>query len=323
MKSSRMKSVFIGFDGLRAGWSLSLFLVLLAALSAGLNVVMRLAHVVPKRPDIASGFSPALVLLSDSSLFFGTLLVTWILSTIEGRRLGVYGINAKRALPNFMTGLGLGVTCLALLVLILWQGGFLAVDGRLLTGAPAWSYGGVWLLAFLAVAFGEEYLARGYLLFTLSRGLAGLYAWLWRTPHAKALGFWTAALLVSILFGLGHGKNPGESPLGLLCAAFSSVLFAFSLWRTGSLWWAIGFHASWDWAQSFLFGVADSGYTVQHHLLATHPLGQPLLSGGATGPEGSIFCLAIFILAAAILLLTGRASSRGYAGLDQHPSPTS
>jgi hypothetical protein len=138
-----MKSVFIGVDGLRAGWSLSLFLVLLAALSAGLNVLAKLAHVVPKRPDIASGFSPALVLLSDLSLFLGTLLVTWILSTIEGRRLGVYGINAKRALPNFMTGLGLGVTCLSLLVLILWKSGFLAVDGRLLAGTAAWSYGAI------------------------------------------------------------------------------------------------------------------------------------------------------------------------------------
>jgi hypothetical protein len=150
------------------------------------------------------------------------------------------------------------------------------------------------------------------LLFTLSRGLAGLYAWLFSTRHSKALGFWTAALLVSILFGLGHGKNPGESPLGLLCASLASVLFALSLWRTGSLWWAIGFHAAWDWAQSFLFGVADSGYKVQHHLLATRPLGPPLWSGGATGPEGSIFCLAIFIPVAAILLLIVPAADPGH-----------
>ncbi len=82
------------------------------------------------------------------------------------------------------------------------------------------------------------------------------------------------------------------------------MVFCLSLWRTGSLWWAIGFHTSWDWAQSFLYGVADSGIIAQHHLLATHPAGKSLLSGGATGPEGSIFVLAILTLIAVIILFT-------------------
>lgn len=64
---------------------------------------------------------------------------------------------------------------------------------------------------------------------------------------------------------------------------------AFSLWRTESLWWAIGCHAAWDWAESFLFGTADSGLLTNHHLLASHPVGKPLLSGGLTGPEGSVW----------------------------------
>src|ERR1700723_2602061 len=106
------------------------------------------------------------------------------------------------------------------------------------------------------------------------------------------------------LFGLGHGRNPGESPIGLLSAGLASMVFCFSLWRTGSLWWAIGFHTSWDWGQSFLYGVADSGLTVQHHLLATHPAGKPILSGGTTGPEGSIFIVAILALVTAIILFT-------------------
>ena len=73
-------------------------------------------------------------------------------------------------------------------------------------------------------------------------------------------------------------------------------MFAFSLWRTGSLWWAIGLHAAWDWAQSFLFGVADSGGISTHRLLSTHPVGPAWLSGGATGPEGSIFVLLVMLL---------------------------
>jgi hypothetical protein len=150
----------------------------------------------------------------------------------------------------------------------------------------------------------EEYLTRGYLQYTLTRGLAGIYQAAFKTRHSEALGFWTAAVIFSILFGLSHSSNPGESPIGELAAGLAGLVFCFSLWRTGSLWWAIGFHTSWDWAQSFLYGVADSGLMVQHHLLATHPVGKPILSGGATGPEGSIFIIAILALISVIILFT-------------------
>ena len=150
----------------------------------------------------------------------------------------------------------------------------------------------------------EEYLVRGYLQYTLTRGLAGLYEWVFKTRHSAALGFWTAAMMFSLLFGLGHSGNPGESPIGLLSAGLAGFVFCLSLWRTGSLWWAIGFHTSWDWGQSFLYGVADSGLMAQHHLLATHPVGKPILSGGATGPEGSIFIIAVLAVAILIILFT-------------------
>lgn len=90
----------------------------------------------------------------------------------------------------------------------------------------------------------------------------------------------------------------------LACNSPRGTVFCLSLWRTGSLWWAIGFHASWDWAQSFLYGVADSGLIVQHHLLATHPVGKPILSGGATGPEGSIFILPVMAVVSCIIIFT-------------------
>ena len=41
---------------------------------------------------------------------------------------------------------------------------------------------------------------------------------------------------------------------------------------------------------------------VQHHLLATHPVGKPILSGGVTGPEGSIFVLPILALISFIII---------------------
>ncbi|HTU60556.1 MAG TPA: hypothetical protein VMF89_19025, partial [Polyangiales bacterium] len=88
---------------------------------------------------------------------------------------------------------------------------------------------------------------------------------------------------------------------------------AFSLWRTGSLWWAIGLHAAWDWAQSFLFGVADSGSVSAYRLMSTHPVGSPWLSGGATGPEGSVFVLPVMLLITLVAVLTLPRTNRSFS----------
>jgi hypothetical protein len=226
------------------------------------------------------------------------------MSKIEHRPNSVYGFGDSRKVQHFFAGMGWGIICLSLLILTLLKAGLLVIDGRLLFGRDILRYGAIWLFGFFLVGLLEEYLTRGFVQYTLTRGLAGLYQWAFKTRHSAALGFWTSAVIFSILFGLGHGKNQGESPIGLLSAGLAAMVFCFSLWRTGSLWWAIGLHTSWDWGQSFLYGVPDSGTMVQHHLLATHPVGKPILSGGTTGPEGSIFIVAILALVALIILFT-------------------
>jgi membrane protease YdiL (CAAX protease family) len=302
---STLRKIFMGKDGLRAVWSMLIFIALLVAIGFCANFIGHKLY-----PSAANGSKPgsevppSFLVTGELIPFLILLFVTWIMSKIERRPNSIYGLGGSRKLPHFFAGLVWGVICLSLLVLILVKTGLLVIDSRLLFGSDALRYGAIWLLGFLLVGLFEEYLVRGYLQYTLTRGLAGFYQWAFKTRHSAALGFWTSAVLFSILFGLGHGKNPGESPIGLLSAGLAGLLFCFSLWRTGSLWWAIGFHTSWDWAQSFLYGVADSGMMAQHHLLATHPVGKPILSGGATGPEGSIFIVAVLALGSLIIVFT-------------------
>ena len=316
-QTSTLRKIFIGEDGLRAGWSLLIFLAMFFATAYCINaIVHKLYPAVPKDSKAMSEAmgSPRFMLIGESLQFLLVLLLSWIMSKIEHRPASVYGFGDSRKFSHFFAGLGWGVTCLSLLVLTLWKTGLLVIDGRLLFGSDVVRYGAIWLLGFLLVGLFEEYATRGYVQYTLTRGLAGFYRWAFKTRHSAALGFWTSALILSFLFGFGHKSNPGESPVGLLSAGLVALVFCLSLWRTGSLWWAIGVHASWDWGQSFLYGVADSGLMVQHHLLATHPAGKIILSGGTTGPEGSIFILAILVLLSLIIIFTlprakyGRAS---------------
>ena len=297
--------IFIGKDGLRAGWSLLVFIALLAAVFIAASLVIHKIH--PHNPSAAKKMpeiSLKVAFINESIPLAIVIFVTWIMSKIERRPTSVYGLGGSRKVAHFFAGLAWGVVCLSLLVLSLWKTGLLAVDRRLLFGSDILRYGAMWLLGFLLVGLFEEYFIRGYVQYTLTRGLAGFYRWASNTRHSEAFGFWTSAVILSFLFGLSHGRNPGESPIGLLSAGLVGMVFCLSLWRTGSLWWAIGFHGAWDWSQSFLYGVADSGAMVQHHLLAAHPVGKPILSGGATGPEGSIYIVAALGIVSLIILLT-------------------
>jgi len=311
-RPSTLRKIFIGEDGLRAGWSLLIFLAIVAAIGFCANRIAHKLHAPDPKPG--AEMSPLFGIIAEAIPFIIVVLVSWIMSKIERRPISVYGLGDSRKFSHFFSGMAWGIVCLSLLIFTLWKTGLLVFDSRLLFGGDILRYGAIWLFGFLLVGLLEEYLTRGYVQYTLTRGLASIYQWAFKTRHSATLGFWTSAILISILFGLGHKSNPGESPVGLLSAGLAAMVFCFSLWRTGSLWWAIGLHTSWDWGQSFLYGVADSGIMVQHHLFATHPVGKPILSGGTTGPEGSIFILAVLALIAVITIFTlpqtryGRAS---------------
>ena len=319
-RPSTLRHVFFGTDGLRAGWSILLFIAMFAAFMFVVHFIAVKIHPPTHQtsPDHTIPFY--FMLLNEVAPLLGVAIVSWIMSKVEHRPVGVYGLGGTRKLPHFIAGLAWGIICLTPFILMLWKTGFLVFDQRLLFGTDIFRYGAQWLALFFAVGLLEEYFTRGYLQYTLTRGLAGIFQWAFKTPHGKALAFWTSAIIFSMLFGFAHGSNPGESPIGLLTAGIASMMFCLVLWRTGSLWWAIGFHTTWDWGQSFLYGVADSGIMVQHHLLATHPVGRPLLSGGTTGPEGSILILPIIVLIVAVIVFTLPRTNAGYTVLEERPA---
>lgn len=307
---SRLRWIFFGADGLRVGWGLLMFIVPFLALEFAVGTVVNKLYPPTPGPMV---FRLRDMIIAEPLMFLIVLLITWVVSKIERRPISVYGLGGSRRLPHFFAGLVWGVVSVSLLVLTLWKSGLLVIDRRLLFGSSIFRYGALWLIVSLFIGLFEENYSRGYPQYTLARGLVGFYQWAFKTRHSAALGFWTAALVFSILFSLEHASNKGESPIGLLTVVLVAMVFCLSLWRTGSLWWAIGFHAAWDWSESFLYGVADSGLMTQHHIYTTHAVGKPILSGGATGPEGSVFVIPILALVILGILFTVPRSSGGYA----------
>jgi membrane protease YdiL (CAAX protease family) len=305
-----LRYILFGPEGLRAGWGITLFLAIYYATARCLQPVRQFVlHAPPLHGDPLSARQTYSM---EGAGIVAALVAMGLMARLERRRAAAYGLDRQSRARSFFGGLMWGLALLSLLVYLLRACGLLVFDARLLTGGAALRYGLVWLAGFLLVSVREELFSRGYLQFTLTRGLRSIFSWLFGTRHANALGFWIAAAALSYVFGAGHSANPDESPLGLLAAGLAGFLFCLSLWRTGSLWWAIGFHASWDWAQSFLYGVPDSGLMVRGHLLATHAVGRTWLSGGVTGPEGSILFLPVALAGAGVVLLSLPRTHNGY-----------
>ena len=286
-----LRSSFVGPQGIRSGWSMLIFIVILIVEILATRVpVNHLLQALKLNPSLEA-WSPV---IAAGILALLVLVATAIMARIEGRPVLSYGFIDRRRLSRFLLGIVGGVAALSALVLALKMSGWLIFDGQALHGRTAWSYGLQWGLAFLLTAWFEESLLRGYLQSTLTRGV----------------GFWWAAVLLSLAFGATHLPNRGESPIGIISVVGAGLLFCLSLWLTKSLYWAVGLHAGWDWSQSYLYGVPDSGQVATGHLFATHPSGALMWSGGPTGPEGSIFVIPTMAIIALGLWIAWSQSGR-------------
>lgn len=212
-------------------------------------------------------------LLGELQYLISGFVPALILARLERRPFDDYGLSLRLAFKHsFWLGGLWGFISLSCLLLLMRAAGVVSSSGLAVHGLRALKFAAFYGVMFLAVALFEEFSVRGYPLFTLTQGM----------------GFWPAAVFMSVLFGAIHLGNSGESWIGVLGAASIGFFFCLTLRRTGNLWFAVGFHAAWDWAETYFYAVPDSGQMFPGHLLQTSFHGPTLLSGGTVGPEGSI-----------------------------------
>ncbi|HUB53387.1 MAG TPA: CPBP family intramembrane glutamic endopeptidase [Terracidiphilus sp.] len=296
--------IFIGQNGIRAGWGIALFIAVVFACAYCIRfVVTDLLHIVPHRGN--APMSPLRGFIGEGLQLLVVVIATGILALVERKPLIAYGYQGAHRALRFFSGLVWGFIAISALVLSLWATGNLVFEGQSLHGFPIVKYALEWGFMFLLVGLCEESMLRGYVQYTFTRGI----------------GFWWGALILSCMFGFGHSANPGESPIGLFAAGAVGLVFCLSIWYTGSLWWAVGCHAAWDWGESYFYGTSDSGMVAQGHLFSEHPLGKVIMSGGLTGPEGSLYTIPLLlIMALCMWLWWGRRGQSPFAGQGWRPA---
>ena len=282
-KPSAIHTIFIGPNGLRAGWRLLIFLLVVFVLSRGLTFTVR--HIPALRNFLSTQtgaeFSATGLIVQEGLGTIVLIVACCVMSFIEKRPFGAYGMPMNEAFGmRFWKGVPLGFIMLSLLLAMMAALHGFSLDGVAVGGAEAWKYAALYFIGFILVGIFEELSFRGYLQYTLGSGI----------------GFWPAALILSVLFGATHLSNSGEKLLGAIMAGAFGLVAAFALWRTGNLWVPIGMHTSWDWGETYFYGTPDSGILARGHFLNSTPHGPQWLSGGSVGPEGSYLVFAILII---------------------------
>jgi len=270
---SYVRTLFLGPDGLRPGWGLAFYVGMFYPLQV---LAVELAS---SRDFGSSGLWS--MLLEEFANLVAAAIPALVLARVERRPWKAYGLPAKPAFGRlFWVGTTWGFVGISLLMFALYGLHAFAFGHVLLHGARLARFAAFWAVMFLVVGLFEEFLLRGYTQFTLARGI----------------GFWPAALVMSCAFGLLHLRNDGEQWRGVLAAALIGFFFCLTLRRTGNLWFAVGFHAAWDWGETFFYSVPDSGMVAPAHLLKSSLHGAPWLSGGSVGPEGSVLCFVVIAM---------------------------
>ena len=273
-RPSEIRQLFFETDGLRPGWAFAAYVAMFYPLQLAFS---RLASFATFRPGHELWAMP----LAEFSVLLAAVVPACVMGRIERRPWRSFGLPGAGAFGKlFWIGSIWGFGGITLLLGTLYGLHRFDLGHVVLHGPRIIKFALFWALMFLLVSLFEEFMLRGYS----------------QNSLARAIGFWPAAVVLSSIFGFIHLSNGGESWAGIIAAAAIGFFFALTLRRTGTLWFAVGFHTAWDWGETFFYSVPDSGGVFPGHLLASSFHGPKWLTGGSVGPEGSVLCFGVIAL---------------------------
>jgi uncharacterized protein len=213
-------------------------------------------------------------------------LATWIV----GRLLKKYSWSAlgwrRPAVLPWLRGIALGAVMASLAI-----GLAVVLDGARVHVTADWS---AWprvalplIVGLIFAALGEELGFRGFPLRRFSDGF----------------GVLPAMLLLAVLFGLVHSKNPSATVFSTVNVALAAIWLSIAFFSAGGMALAWGAHFGWNAGLAILFDAPVSGYAFQMPVVEYTAGSHAWVDGGAFGPEGGLVAT-IALFAGTVYLLT-------------------
>lgn len=218
-----------------------------------------------------------------------TLLVLSWVRFIEKRPLATLGLMRAGALFSYARGFLLGLIFMGVVVGVMALGGGVSVqtDSTQPSGYAALGSVLIMLAAFIVQAGAEEVHVRG---------------WFMQVLGARYRP-WIVVLVTSVVFSAMHWA---PNPVAVVNLFLFGLFLALYCLRTGDIWGICGWHAAWNWAMGNIFGLVVSGREQSGVLFDLQTTGNPLLTGGKYGPEGSLISTIVFLVGIAVVVMCRR-----------------
>lgn len=224
--------------------------------------------------------------------FVGIVLLVLIYVALADKELKPIFRPARRGgirgntLRNFGLGVLIGFLMNGACILVAWLHGDLHFSvGRF--------YPVYLIVTFLCVTIqsgAEEMITRGYIYGALRE----------RYP------VWVAVAANALLFGVLHLANPGVTVISILSIVLIGVGLSLVMLWCESLWMAVAIHTMWNFTQSILFGLPNSGIVSEGSFLHLEAARGSLLYDAAFGVEGALPAIIVELVLCVWLWLSAK-----------------
>ena len=228
--------------------------------------------------------------LDDAWVFlamYGSFISFWVVIPaycffLEKELLPTFGPGKGNTVKNLLIGLGIGLGLNLVCALAAAAHGDIVLSYSRCDAL----YLSVGVLAVMIQSGGEELLTRGYMLGALR----------------ERYGVPAAIVINCLFFAAAHLLNPGVTFLSIANIILFGVLFSLLVIFYDSLWMAIGVHTAWNYCQSLLLGLPNSGIVSAKALFKLEAATDSAFYSAAFGLEGALFT-ALFVSAGIALVL--------------------
>ena len=224
--------------------------------------------------------------------FAGIWLVLFLNALIRKNRplFKAYGTGCKgNNAVNLLIGLLIGIGMNGAAILMAWMHGDIRMYFDKFEPVP-------FIILFIAVfvqSAAEEMICRGF-----------IYQRVLRTYRGR---FWLAVIINSVFFGMIHLGNNGISAMAVVDLVVTGLLFSAMVYYFDSLWMAMAAHAGWNFTQSILAGLPNSGNVVPYSVfkLDAAAARDSFFYNVAFGVEGTVPAIAIQAVVLVALVAVG------------------
>ena len=273
---------------LRAGWRIGLQLLVFAVILGALTGLSKL---------LGPGFGTALLIWPLYLVaVFGS--VHLLARKVDHRPFADLGFHLSASWwRDLGFGLFLGAFMISGMFFTERAAGWVTAPGPGVTdlGLPLGLAALIKLVEWIAVGASEELVFRGYQLRNFAEGLAS-------KRSSRRRNLWLAALVSSLLFGLGHLANRHATGVSTLNIVLGGLLLSLPILLTGELAISIGLHISWNLFEGTVYGFPVSGAAPKTHLITIRQTGTDVWTGGDFGPEAGLVCVLWMLIAAGLLV---------------------